>query len=572
MVSYEEVLNRQVLPIGRWQWRSFSLFILSSPFILIFFPIFPGFRPVHFCRPEGFDSRNWSVNQWINLTVPLSNEIGSNGQTHDSCKTYKLLDSITRNNSFTMTKEMMKDAIDGANYTAEPCTNGMIYLKNSVAYRSTLIEAFDLVCDRAHFYLWSTIIFMIGFMIGAGIFGLIGDKYGRRRVSILSLLLCMASSVLTSLAPSISVFMIGRLLCGVFTQGHHVVTYSLIMEISGPSGRDIFNTLSATYIGVFMPLIYVMQAYLIQDWRWLHLFMTSNLLLVFLYFPFMPESPRWLLTQGRRSEAVEVLKQGASVNRPGVEIEIDLNCLAEGTTESLRPETQEASIVELFRTSLLRRITCFMVFIWFSHSLNYYGASFYSVKLPGVSPYLSFSTPSLLKAVFLSGQYLMARRLLRRPVLVAYQLTGGVCCFVVAFVYLVPGIHPGLKNILGIVFMSVFLGCVLSGFAMIYVYTSELFPTSLRSRGLGICSVFSRVGAALAPMVVDLDRSLGHRWLPMALCGAVQLISCFGGLFVPETKNRPLSDTPQELKMNLYSSKRRGHNHDKESEHTLFDL
>lgn len=200
MTGYEEVLNNQVMPIGIWQWRSVLLFILASPFSLIFFPVFPGFRPTHFCRPEGFALHNWTVEQWINLTVPEFYEAKSKNQPFDGCRSYEFLDSLEANTTYAKAKELLEDAKNEGNLTTKACTNGWIYLKDSVAYRDTFIESFDLVCDRTYLHIWSTVVFMIGFLVGAAVFGMIGDRYGRRRVSILALILCMASSVLTSLA------------------------------------------------------------------------------------------------------------------------------------------------------------------------------------------------------------------------------------------------------------------------------------------------------------------------------------------------------------------------------------
>lgn len=542
-MKYEEILFTKVGSFGLWQIRTYVIFLLSSPFLLIYYPIFPGLRPHHFCRPRGFGLNNWTIAQWINLTAPQKKPMTTREQKFEPCIAYSIPKDFPLNIAFDEAYSLM----NSRNLSAIECERGWIFLPETAAYGDTIIADFELVCNKSNLYFWSTTTFMIGFIFGAIFSGEIGDRIGRKITAVITLILCLASTLLTSFAPNIFVFTIGRFLLGAFVQGHYVVTYTLVMEISGPKARDIFTSFASLFISVLCLLWYTFLAYFIHNWRYLHLACSFCMLSVFLYFPFMTESPRWLITVGRHADALKELQKAIKLNRKDSDIQLEakeLDCGAAATVNFL----------DLFRISILRRITLLMMITWFSHSMNYYGASFYSAKLPGINPYVSVTIPCLVKLLFLVAQYVMARYLPRRPCLVIFQITGGICCVVVVILYLFPGSESTWKNWLRVALMSLLLGLVSAGFALIYVYSSELFPTSLRSRGIGACSMVSRIGATLSPLVVDLDRIVGYRWLPMAVCGLVSVMAGISSLFLPESKDRPLTESPAQVK-DLYSKK-----------------
>ena len=76
-----------------------------------------------------------------------------------------------------------------------------------------------------------------------------------------------------------------------------------------------------------------------------------------------------------------------------------------------------------------------------------------------------------------------------------------------------------------------------------FVYTAELFPTSMRNTAVGTCSLFARIGGMLAPQVVSLG-SLCFASLPLVIMGVLSLL---GGIAIlallPETLGKPLPDT-----------------------------
>lgn len=90
--------------------------------------------------------------------------------------------------------------------------------------------------------------------------------------------------------------------------------------------------------------------------------------------------------------------------------------------------------------------------------------------------------------------------------------------------------------------------CASLGFAMVYLYTSELFPTPIRSTAVGVCSTVARIGGIVALLM----ESLGDIWkpMPMVIFGAVAFIATVLGFKFPETRADKIPETMDEA-MNL---------------------
>ena len=74
-----------------------------------------------------------------------------------------------------------------------------------------------------------------------------------------------------------------------------------------------------------------------------------------------------------------------------------------------------------------------------------------------------------------------------------------------------------------------------------------MFPTSIRSTSLGLCSLLSRVGGILAPLITNLQNSTTFgKNLPLILFGLFGLFSAFSAFFLPETAGKKLPETIEE--------------------------
>ncbi|GFQ85422.1 organic cation transporter protein [Trichonephila clavata] len=87
--------------------------------------------------------------------------------------------------------------------------------------------------------------------------------------------------------------------------------------------------------------------------------------------------------------------------------------------------------------------------------------------------------------------------------------------------------------------------CVTGSFGLLYLYTTELFPTVVRNVALGSCSMFARIGSILAPFVRELGKAT-HSSVPNVMFALLAISASLLTLMLPETKGQELPDSLQE--------------------------
>lgn len=105
----------------------------------------------------------------------------------------------------------------------------------------------------------------------------------------------------------------------------------------------------------------------------------------------------------------------------------------------------------------------------------------------------------------------------------------------------VPADHPSTLS--GLAMVGKF--GITASFAVIYVYTAEIFPTVLRQTGIGVSSMFARLGGVLAPIINMLHNH--SPTIPLVIFGTSPLLGAVLALALPETADRPLPDTVDDV-------------------------
>ncbi|EDO36696.1 predicted protein, partial [Nematostella vectensis] len=387
----------------------------------------------------------------------------------------------------------------------------------------TIVTEFDLVCDHSFTAWMANSMLFFGWAIGAIFLGIIADKYGRCSVLFPSAILVMGLSLAMAFVKKAWLVLVLRFFIGFFEGGGFLSMFVLATELVGPAKRALAGTLVWIYFTAAL-MVLALKAFFIRDWSTLCIISIAPFVFIVLFWKFVPESVRWLLVTGSKGKARRILENVARVNKKSMPEE-----------ELFAPQVEHnRGIIELFSTKRLAVLTLLQCYAWFVNGMVYYGVSMSAGDFGG-SIYLNFVLTSLVE--FPANVLLIhnCNRFGRKRTVVAYTLIGAIACITVSFI-------PAGTNNLGFIIGRVTGGmlgklCITTSFNGLYVFSAELFPTMVRNSGMGLLSVISRVGAALAPFVVQLTRI--NAILPFALMGGLTFLAALACWFLPETRGKP---------------------------------
>ncbi|XP_038156291.1 solute carrier family 22 member 13 [Cyprinodon tularosa] len=409
-----------------------------------------------------------------------------------------------------------------------PCGQGWVYSRET--FHSTTVTEWDLVCSKAGLNSLGSSIYMSGLLVGSVLFGAMADRYGRRFVLLLSIALQTVFGVAVAFAPNFPVYVILRFAVGTTISGVIINAFILGTEWTCTKRRMLAGIITDYAFGLgYMLLAGV--AYLIRDWRKLQLAISAPGFLLIFYIRVLPQSARWLLANDRREEAIALLRKAALVNGrvlpPSVQAE---------KWEFLGGSKRSHSPMDLVRTPQMRKRALILFYIWFVNVLVYYGLSL-GVSRLGTDLYLTQFVFGLVE-IPARTLVLVVLPLSRRLTLSGFLAIGGLACLLML---VVPADHPNVLT--GLAMVGKF--GITASFAVIYVYTAEIFPTVVRQTGIGMSSMFARMGGVLAPAINMLHNH--SPTTPLIIFGTSPLLGAILALALPETADRHLPDTLEDV-------------------------
>ncbi len=366
---------------------------------------------------------------------------------------------------------------------------------------------------------------LIGYVIGALSLGPLADRFGRRDMLLVTLVVTGLGSLLTAFTNDYNTFIIARTLTGIGIGADLAIVNTYINEVAPHGGRARYtsfifiNSALGAFVGIWLGLILTtppaqfplglpfaqvqvssLGVFLGNGWRIMYVVGAALALIGILLRAQLPESPRWLAARGRVEEAdtvVSDMERRASRKQALAPVGADV---------SMPTHEPRAGYTEILTNPLYLRRALLVLAVWSFAYVTVYtiGAGFTTVLVS-----LGYIPPEagLIAAIGTLGfiacavvAYFFSERLERKvwlPIGAAITVVGGVLIAVAG--------HAASPNVIP---WGAFIGAVIMFFGfniwvpMTYTWSTENFPTRARTTGYSLSDGIGHVGGGIGLLVI----------------------------------------------------------------------
>jgi len=384
----------------------------------------------------------------------------------------------------------------------------------------------------------------IGYFVGASVAGILGDLIGRRKVMMWSLAIYCAASVASAVANDWPFFIVTRIIAGIGTGAESAIVAPFLSEFVARKYRGSFTGSLASFFSFGFVAAALLGYFVIplgpNAWRAVMILTALPIVMLLWWRRALPESPRWLDSRGRTAEA-EVIVAGieAELRAAGVELAPLESLDVPAAPAASHGRTILGNLKALW-SARLARTTAMAWLMWLSITFSYYA---FFTWIPGllvqsgmtITRSFSYSLAMYLAQIpgYFSGAWLN-EKIGRQATIASYMVLGGMAALGMALTHTDSGI------MVSGIFLSFFMNGTYAG---VYAYTPEVFPTDVRTTGMGVSSAIGRLGAIAAPILVGyLYPVFGFA----GVFGATTLVLLIGAVAVVSmgvpTRGRSLED------------------------------
>ncbi|UBU16055.1 MFS transporter [Nonomuraea gerenzanensis] len=351
-----------------------------------------------------------------------------------------------------------------------------------------------------------------GFLFGATVAGLLGDRIGRKKVMMYALAFYAVFSVVAAFAPNYEVFLGARVLAGAGAGAESAIIAPFLSEFVPAKRRGWFIGALAGFFSFGFVMAALIGRFVVptfdDGWRIAQVITALPIVMLLWWRRSLPESPRFLLQQGRTDEAEAVVadlerRVERATGQPLPPV--PETAVAPATTGA--PKVNLLSALRFLWSPAMAKRTAVIWLVWFVITFSYYGFFSWIPTLlvqRGITVTKSFEFSIIIYLAQIPGYFSAAwlsERMDRKNTIALYLAGSAVSAF-----WLSQMDSPVMITLAGAV-LSFFLNGTYAG---VYSYTPEVFPTWIRATGTGLSSAFGRVGSILAPTIIGLSAaSLG---------------------------------------------------------------
>ena len=393
---------------------------------------------------------------------------------------------------------------------------------------------------------------LVGAVTGAIAGGPLSDRLGRRPVVLLAAIIFAVGAIAAALAPNVLILIFTRFILGLGVGLASLIVPLYIAEIAPPDTRGALVSLNQLMITIGILLSYIVGVAFtpIEGWRYMFAVAVIPALILGIGMFTLPESPRWLVKNGKLDKARSVLL----LSRVEADVETEMQQMEEierierqqaqvGYKELLAPWIRPALIVGV-GLAIFQQITGINTVIYYAPTI---------LERVGFSAGGAIAATALGVGVVNVGFTILAiyivDRVGRRPLLLI-GLIGMIVSLGLLGVVFSLGATSGAAGLLATICLALYIASFAISLGPIFwLMISEIYPLNMRGSAMSIAALCNWgsnfIVALIFPVLLATFGGAGSFWL-FAVLGIVAWIFVY--FMVPETKGRTLEEIEADLR------------------------
>lgn len=398
---------------------------------------------------------------------------------------------------------------------------------------------------------------LVGCIIGVAFAGELSDRFGRKKLLMLSALLFLGSAIGTAGSADYTLLILARMMGGMGVGVASIVAPLYISEIAPAAIRGRLVTFYQLAITAGILVAYLTNAGLLslsltyqhqslgellnyivvkEVWRAMLGLGVIPSLLFLIGLCFVPESPRWLIHQGREQEGINILTRISG----SVSAAADLMLLKK------TPKQESGSYKELFAKGMRRPLLIGLLLPLFSQFSGINAIIYYGPRILNDAG-INITNALLGQIIFGLANFLFTLiavwkvdQMGRRPLYIIGSIGATISLFFTGWCF-----YSGATNNIALVISIIlFLACFAFSIGPLkFVIASEIFPTRIRGRAMGLSImvmwIADTIVGQLTPLLLGSAGAAVTFWF-FASCCLVSFIVVYK--MVPETKGKSLEE------------------------------